>query len=244
MSKTILLIEDDESIRELVGVNIGYLGYEVDCAGDGLTGLQKAVDNEYALVILDINLPGLGGLEVCQQLRKQKERLPVIMLSARGSEIDRVLGLELGADDYLTKPFSVAELMARIKARLKNAQFTVGQLPSGSHPIVSGGEEECLKLGELGVYPTKRKVTLRGEPVQLTAKEFDLLLFLIQHPGRPFSRDELLNTVWGLSAYGYENNVNGLITRLRRKIEEDPQAPKYLKTVWGIGYRFAEPEEL
>lgn len=243
MSKTILLIEDDESIRELVGVNIGYLGYEIDVAGDGISGLRKAIENEYALVILDINLPGLGGMEVCQQLRKQKERIPVIMLSARGSEIDRVLGLELGADDYLTKPFSVAELMARIKVRLKNASFGDGAAPSGTHPAV-GGDDDCLRLGELSVYPTKRKVTLRNDPVQLTAKEFDLLLFLMQHPGRPFSRDELLNTVWGLSAYGYENNVNGLITRLRRKIEDDPQSPKYLKTVWGIGYRFAEADEI
>lgn len=250
MTKKILLIEDDESIRELVEVNIRYLGYDVDYAADGEAGLALALDNDYALVILDLNLPKLGGMEVCQQLRRKKELTPVIMLSARSSELDRVLGLELGADDYLTKPFSVPELMARIKVRLKHSSREGAS--SATNPIVtSKGESksvveqtELILCGDLVVDATKRKVLLRGEPIVLTAKEFDVLLFLMQHPGRPFTRDELLTSVWGLSAYGYENNVNGLITRLRRKIEENPSEPRYLKTVWGIGYRFVEEEEL
>ncbi len=252
MSKKILLIEDDESIRELVEVNIRYLGYDVDYAADGEAGLALALDNDYALVILDLNLPKLGGMEVCQQLRRKKELTPVIMLSARSSELDRVLGLELGADDYLTKPFSVPELMARIKVRLKHSSREGSNASSSSNPIVSSKpsgqsvveQTELILCGDLVVDAIKRKVLLRGEPVVLTAKEFDVLLFLMQHPGRPFTRDELLSSVWGLSAYGYENNVNGLITRLRRKIEENPSEPRYLKTVWGIGYRFVEEEEL
>lgn len=251
MTKKILLIEDDESIRELVEVNIRYLGYDVDYAADGEAGLELALANEYALVILDLNLPKLGGMEVCQQLRRKKELTPVIMLSARSSELDRVLGLELGADDYLTKPFSVPELMARIKVRLKHSSREGGGASRTDNPVVSAKpsgtsieQVELILCGDLVVDAVKRKVLLRGEAVVLTAKEFDVLLFLMQHPGRPFTRDELLSSVWGLSAYGYENNVNGLITRLRRKIEENPSEPRYLKTVWGIGYRFVEAEEL
>ncbi len=186
------------------------------------------------LIILDIMLPGIDGLEICRRVRARSDYTPILMLTARSSEVDRVLGLELGADDYLTKPFSILELVARVKAlfrRMEALQST--DADSGQAPI---------HFSELSIEPDKRSVLVRGEPITLTAKEFDLLLHFARQPGRVFTRGQLLDSVWGYGHEGYEHTVNSHINRLRSKIEEDPAAPRYILTVWGVGYRFAEAE--
>lgn len=234
------MVEDDEKIFELVKVNVEELGLEVDWADNGDIGLEKALAEDYRLILLDLMLPGLGGKEICRRLREENKTVPIIMLTARGNEIDRVLGLELGADDYLTKPFSVPELLARIRAILRRNEW----LGSGAPKQQSADPVEQIVIGELSIEPVRRKVLMAGTPLTLSVMEFDLLLFLAQHPGRPFTRSELLQSVWGHDLGVYETNVNGQINRLRRKIEADPSKPRYIKTVWGLGYRFAEHEEL
>mgnify|MGYP000243375316 CR=1 FL=1 len=238
MADTILVIDDDEKIRHLVDISLRNYGYNVLQEADGTAGLQTALNSEVALVVLDINLPDLDGFEVCKAIRKVKEALPVLILSARADEIDRVVGLEIGADDYLIKPFSVPEFLARIKARLKHLKR---EAPKSSG---AGSAGDLLKFGELEIDSRKRKVCLNGDVVALTSKEYDLLHYLAIHPGCPFSREDLLKSIWGLSAQGYENNINGLINRLRKKLEKDQDDPRFLKTVWGVGYRFAEHDEV
>jgi len=236
--KHILIIEDDPDIRELVGINVRDLGFELDSAADGLTGLDKVMKNSYRLVILDLMLPGLDGMEICKKMRANEDRTPILMLTARSQELDRVLGLELGADDYLTKPFSIRELLARIKALIRRSKFN-NQIANEEKV-----EEQPLSFGELKIDPSKRKVTLKGKKIHVTAKELELLQLLANNPGHTFTRQELLDLVWGYQFEGYEHTVNSHINRLRTKIEDDPSQPVYLKTVWGIGYRFVEPEEL
>ena len=236
--KHILIIEDDPDIRELVGINVRDLGFELDSAADGLTGLDKVMKNSYRLVILDLMLPGLDGMEICKKMRANEDRTPILMLTARSQELDRVLGLELGADDYLTKPFSIRELLARIKALIRRSEFN-NQIANEEKV-----EEQPLSFGELKIDPSKRKVTLKGKKIHVTAKELELLQLLANNPGHTFTRQELLDLVWGYQFEGYEHTVNSHINRLRTKIEDDPSQPVYLKTVWGIGYRFVEPEEL
>lgn len=233
---TILVVEDDEDLTELLTIHLHDLGYEVDVVHNGETGLHRALERDYALVILDIMLPGMDGLDVCKRIRSEKRSLPVLMLTAKSEELDKVLGLEVGADDYVTKPFSIRELMARIKALFRRIE--VDRETNGAPP------SEKLQYGELVINPVKRKVTLGGETVDLTAKEFDLLLLFAQHPGRAYSRDELLDRLWGYQYSGYSHTVNTHINRLRGKIEDNPSEPRYIKTVWGVGYRFAEEEEL
>ena len=181
-------------------------------------------------------LPELDGLEVCKRIRTQDPYLPILMLTAKAEELDKVLGLELGADDYLTKPFSIRELIARVKALFRRIEVEQeSRRRDATQP---------LRYGDLTLEPEKRKVTLRDQTIELTAKEFDLLMLFAQHPGRAYSRQELLDLVWGYQYAGYSHTVNTHINRLRSKIEDDPSAPRYIKTVWGLGYRFAEPEEL
>ena len=233
---TILVIEDDPDIADLLGIHLSDLGYALDRAADGKTGLDKALHGDYALVILDLMLPELDGLEVCKRIRSQDRYLPILMLTAKAEELDKVLGLELGADDYLTKPFSIRELIARVKALFRRIEIDQENLQRDI--------TQPLHYGDLTVNPEKRKVTLRDQTIELTAKEFDLLMLFAQHPGRAYSRQELLDLVWGYQYAGYSHTVNTHINRLRSKIEDDPSAPRYIKTVWGMGYRFAEPEEL
>ncbi len=233
---TILVIEDDPDIADLLGIHLSDLGYALDRAADGKTGLDKALNGDYALVILDLMLPELDGLEVCKRIRSQDRYLPILMLTAKAEELDKVLGLELGADDYLTKPFSIRELIARVKALFRRIEIDRENLQRDI--------TQPLHYGDLTVNPEKRKVTLRDQTIELTAKEFDLLMLFAQHPGRAYSRQELLDLVWGYQYAGYSHTVNTHINRLRNKIEDDPSAPRYIKTVWGMGYRFAEPEEL
>jgi DNA-binding response OmpR family regulator len=235
MTTRILLIEDDPEIAELVHLHLRDEGYQVERADSGDGGLALALQGGWGLVILDLMLPGLGGLDVCRRLREQERHVPILMLTARSEEIDKVLGLELGADDYLTKPFSVRELRARVKALLRRSQLA-GALPAPERPVE-------VRQADLAIHLEKRRVTLRGKPVELTAKEFDLLALFACNPGKPYNREQLLNQVWGYSYTGYEHTVNSHINRLRAKIEADPSHPRYIITVWGFGYRFADAEE-
>ena len=232
----ILIVEDDPDLAKLLQIHLGDLGFETEVAADGKKGLSLALEGSYSIVILDIMLPGLDGFEVCKRIRAQNRSLPIIMLTSKSEELDKVLGLELGADDYLTKPFSIREFLARVKAIFRRIE------------VVQEDAEETgssmLDYGELMVDLEKRKVNLRGSALELTAKEFDLLVLFAENPGRAYSRQELLDLVWGYQYSGYSHTVNSHINRLRNKIEVDPASPKYIKTVWGHGYRFAEPEEL
>jgi two-component system alkaline phosphatase synthesis response regulator PhoP len=232
----VLVIEDDPDIADVVAMNLRDLGMRAERAADGREGLAKALAGGYDLVILDLMLPHVDGTTVCSRLRAKDPHLPILMLTARAEEPDRVLGLELGADDYVTKPFSVRELMARVRALLRRA---------GAERSPSAVRDAArIEAGELVIECDKRKVTRAGKTVELTAKEFDLLALFARNPGRAFSRTDLLRLVWGYQFEGYEHTVNTHINRLRAKIERDPGRPRYLRTVWGIGYRFAEPEEL
>lgn len=233
----ILIIEDDPNISELLEIHLGDLGYQLNQAADGVAGVQKFEEGEYALVILDLMLPKLDGFEVCKQIRAQNTYTPILMLTSKSEGLDKVLGLELGADDYITKPFSIRELMARIKAIFR-------RIEADKDKATGDSKSKELIFGDLKIYLEKRKVLLDKTPIDLTAKEFDLLALFASNPGRAYSRQELLDIVWGYQFDGYEHTVNSHINRLRSKIEQDPANSKYIKTVWGIGYSFVEAEEL
>jgi len=234
MTKRILIIEDNVDIARLAMVNLGSKQMHVDHAADGTVGLKMAQMGDYDLVILDLMLPGMDGLDLCRSLRSDRIYTPVLMLTARTSELDRVLGLEVGADDYLTKPFSVPELVARVNAILRRSdQYQTREAEAVDAP---------LQLGELCVDPGKRRVLLGGTVVELTAREFDLLWHFASHPDRVFTRSQLLDSVWGYGHAGYEHTVNSHINRLRSKIESDPAKPRYVITVWGVGYKFSGRE--
>jgi DNA-binding response OmpR family regulator len=232
-----LIIEDDEDIADVVSLHLKDLGLTAERAVDGRSGLQKALENTYAIVILDLMLPKMDGLAVCARIREKNPATPILMLTAKSEEIDRVLGLEIGADEYITKPFSVRELVARIKALLRRVQ-------AGKDSAAGAAEKGRIEIGALVLDFDKRKVTREGATIELTVKEFDLLALFARTPGRTYSRTDLLNLVWGYQFEGYEHTVNSHINRLRAKIESDPGHPRYLRTVWGVGYRFAEAAEL
>lgn len=235
-SKKILIIEDDKEITDLVEINLEDSEYVLEKAFDGVTGLSRAKDEDFDLIILDLMLPEMDGLDVCKNLRAAQIQTPVLMLTAKSEVLDKVLGLEMGADDYLTKPFSIRELLARIKANLRRVE--VDQKSTKSQ------NEALMKFKDLIIDAEKRKVTLDGKVVSLTPKEFELLQLFASNPGKAFSRQELLAKVWGYKFEGYDHTVNSHINRLRNKIEKDPSDPIYLKTVWGVGYRLAEVGEL
>ena len=230
--RTILVIEDDPDIAQLVHLHLCDTGYEVDVAQDGKAGLQQALSKSYDLIILDLMLPGMGGLELCRKLRGSSKYSLILMVTAKSTELDRVLGLEVGADDYLTKPFSVLELLARVKALFRRMDALRSQTPLRK-PLT-------IRAGDLVIEVDKRKVQLRGRSIELTAKEFDLLLQFAQHPGQVYTRAKLLDVVWGYSHEGYEHTVNSHINRLRAKIEDDSSRPRYILTLWGVGYSFSE----
>ena len=229
--RRILVIEDDRDLRRLIALHLKDLGLEVREAADGLTGLDLAMTTSPEIIVLDLKLPGMDGLEVCRRVRQTRDYIPILMLTSRSSETDRVVGLEMGADDYLAKPFSVQEFLARVKAMFRRGDAM--KAPKDEPP-------EALEVGEIRIERIKRQVTLRGEPVALTAKEFDLLALFAREPGRVYTREDLLDNVWGQGYHGYEHTVNTHINRLRGKIEADPAHPRYLQTVWGVGYRLAE----
>ena len=231
--KQVLVVEDDRAIVDLLDIHLKDLGCKLDKCYDGNQGLHKALSQTYDLIILDLMMPGTDGLEICRRVRAQEIHTPIMMLTAKSEEIDKVLGLEMGADDYLTKPFSVREFIARVKAifrRMKTIGAFKDAMPQGS----------LLERGDLSLDLDKRKVTLNKRRVELSPKEFDLLSLLASNPGKSFDRKKILNLVWGYDFEGYEHTVNSHINRLRRKIEPDLQHPQYILTTWGIGYRFNE----
>lgn len=231
MPKRILVVEDDPDIGDLVELHLKDLGAEVTRASDGSNALQLALQRNFDLIVLDLMLPGLDGLEITRILRAKTNYTPILMLTARSADVDRIVGLELGADDYLTKPFNIRELIARVKALLRR----VDALKQDTREA-----EAVLDFGALIIDVAKRSVRVGADPIELTAKEFDLLLHFARNPGRVFTRSQLLDQVWGYGHAGYEHTVNSHINRLRAKIERDPARPSYILTVWGVGYKFAE----
>jgi len=226
MSQSILIIEDDARIVDLIAKNLESVGYECHRSPDGGTALADFARLRPALVVLDLGLPGLDGLEVARRIRQSSD-VPILMVTARSSETDKLLGLEIGADDYVTKPFSTAELVARVRALLRRSSGTLS--------------ERLIEIGDLRIDPARRAVERARNALPVTTLEFDLLYFLASRPGRVFSRDDLLEHVWGSDRIVDDRSIDSLVSRVRRKIEIDPARPRYIQTVWGAGYRFAEP---
>jgi DNA-binding response OmpR family regulator len=225
VNKTVLVIEDDDSIALGLEMNLGAEGYRVIVARDGEGGLDVARTTEIDLVILDVMLPRLNGFELLRMLRNERRTMPIIMLSARGGEMDKVMGLELGAEDYITKPFSLAELLARVKAVLRR-------------DAIARGEAAPLRAGELEVNAATREVRRRGALVELTATEFDVLFCLVEAGGRVLSREQIQAKVWGPTHHGTPRTIDNFILQLRAKLEDDPTEPRHIVTVRGVGYRF------
>lgn len=231
MKHNLLIVEDNADIASLIQLHAKDIDCAADIAPDGKQALAMFKQNDYELVILDLMLPEVDGLEVCRQLRATASYVPILMLTSKSSELDRVLGLEVGADDYITKPFSIPELMARIKGQFRRNEALQSKDKTQSNHI---------RFDELSIDTAKRLVTVGGKEVTLTAREFELLLHFACNPGLVFTRLQLLEQVWGYNYEGYEHTVNSHINRLRAKIEKDPTMPVYILTVWGVGYRFFE----
>lgn len=236
MSKKVLVVDDEESIVTLLEYNLSQAGYEVITAYDGETGLQNAKNENPDFIVLDLMLPKMDGMEVCKELRNDQITTPILMLTAKDDEIDKVLGLELGADDYMTKPFSPREVVARVKAILRRTQNFVNP---------NGQEEDHIKkikIGELVILPEQYEVYLHDELLEFTPKEFELLLYLTQNKGRVLTRDQLLNAVWNYDFAGDTRIVDVHISHLREKIEANSKKPQYIKTIRGLGYKLEEPK--
>ena len=228
-----LIVEDNREIAALVKLHLRDVQCEADIATDGKRGVELASGRRYDLVVLDLMLPEMDGLAVCREIRALPGYVPILMLTAKSTELDRVLGLEMGADDYLVKPFSVRELQARVKALFRRVEAM-------SVPADSSDIDEIIERGALAIDIGKRRVSIGGSEIVLTAREFDLLVHFARHPGRVFNRARLLDQVWGYNHEGYEHTVNSHINRLRAKIERDPAKPQYILTVWGVGYKFSD----
>lgn len=241
MASHILVAEDQADIRDLIVLNLRQAGYAVAAVPDGTQALASQTERASDLLVLDLMMPGLDGLEVCKALRSRGRATPILMLTAKSTELDRVLGLELGADDYLTKPFSMAELLARVKALLRRAELLRTAQAAGAG---GGAPEGVVRNGELEILPGRREVRIAslnsGRPLEFTALEFDLLLHFASHPGHVFSRAQLLDAVWGYSHDGYEHTVTTHINRLRAKLEHDPMQPRFILTVRGAGYKMRD----
>lgn len=231
--KKVLIIEDDQEIIGLLEIHLNDLHCEVHTAARGDHGLNEAEDQSFDLIILDIMLPGMDGIEVCQKIRAKNIKTPIIMLTAKSEEIDKVLGLEIGADDYLTKPFSIREFIARVKA-----VFRRQKMATEDHSGAIVHKEQ--RFGSLAINIELRKVTINGNKIELSPKEFELLVLLSSNPGMSYDRKKLLTLIWGYDFEGYEHTVNSHINRLRSKIEPDMAHPTYILTTWGIGYKFNE----
>ncbi|MEQ9425881.1 MAG: response regulator transcription factor [Cyclobacteriaceae bacterium] len=230
--KKVLIIEDDPEIISLLEIHLKDLSCETAKASDGKLGLELAETEEFNLIILDLMLPKMDGIEVCQKLRGKGVNTPILMLTAKSEEIDRVLGLEMGADDYMTKPFSVREFIARVKAIFRRTQMIRESLETDA--------AETINWEGLSIDIEKRKVLINDNKVELSPKEFELLILLASNPGKSYNRSNLLNLIWGYEFEGYEHTVNSHINRLRAKIEPDMANPKYILTTWGVGYKFNE----
>lgn len=233
MSDTVLIVEDDHDIANLIRVNLLELGVEIEHQDNGDKALNQALNNHYSLLILDVMLPGMNGLDLCRMVREEKPEQAIIMLTAKSSEIDRVLGLELGADDYMTKPFSVRELQARVRSQLRKVHVMQQNKQSNVN-----AKETSLIIGNLSIDQKNHQVIFKDQLLELTATEFELLHHLASHSQQVFSRSQLLESVWGYNHSGYEHTVNSHINRLRAKIEQDATTPQIVQTVWGVGYKF------
>ncbi len=230
--RDVLVIEDHQDIAKLIRLHLQDISCNVTLKFDGAAGLAEAQAKSYDLVILDLMLPGVDGLEICRQLRSTVHYTPILMVTAKAAEMDRVIGLEAGADDYLTKPFSVLELVARVKALFRRIDAMVANN--------AAAPQDAMQCGPLTIDAAKRDVTIHGKSVNLTSKEFDLLLHFASNRGKVYSRMQLLDSVWGYGHEGYEHNVNCHINRLRAKIEIDQAHPQFILTVRGVGYKFAD----
>ncbi len=231
----LLVVEDDPAIQRMISDYFRHVGYEVLTAGDGEIGVRLALNDQPTVMILDLMLPKIDGLTVCRQVRERYPTLPIIMLTAKDDVVDKVLGLEMGADDYMTKPFSLRELEARLKSVLRRTRAKVSdKQDSDQAPIVRGN---------LRIDPARREVTIGDRAVELTPKEFELLSLFASHPGRVYSRKFLLENIWDYTYSGYDRTIDSHINRLRAKIEENPDEPKMVLTVWGVGYKFNDEAE-
>ena len=224
----ILIIEDEEAIADLEKDYLELSGFEVEVANDGVTGLDKALNEDYNLLILDLMLPGVDGFEICRKVRDEKNT-PIIMVSAKKDDIDKIRGLGLGADDYMTKPFSPSELVARVKAHLARYERLIGS---------AGEENKVIEIRGLKIDTTARRVWINGEEKPFTTKEFDLLTFLASHPNHVYTKDELFSEIWDMESIGDIATVTVHIKKIREKIEYDTSNPQYIETIWGVGYRF------
>ena len=233
MKKEVLVIEDDSDIVELLRIHLEDLDCNVSTALTGTKGLSLAESGKYDLIILDLMLPELDGLEICRSVRAQKVYTPILMLTARSEEIDKIIGLETGADDYMTKPFNVREFISRVKAIFRRVNMITKEIEK---------PKQIIDFKGLTIDREYRKVIRDGKKIALTPKEFDLLVLMASHPGRSYKREELLNLVWGYEFSGYEHTVNSHINRLRAKIEPDADNPVFILTTWGIGYRFNDED--
>jgi two-component system, OmpR family, alkaline phosphatase synthesis response regulator PhoP len=230
MSK-ILIIEDDRDIAELISIHMKDNGHEAEMVHDGREGFIQAVGKIHDLIILDLKLPGMDGLEICQKLRMEKINTPIIMLTSKSEEIDKVLGLEIGADDYMTKPFSIRELVARVKSVLRRGR---------SQGEASDTTEQIIECENFFLDVSKRVVKSYDRQLDLSPKEFDLLVLLASNPGKTYTRSDLLSQVWGIDFDGFEHTVNSHINRLRSKIEKNMNEPEFILTTWGVGYKFKD----
>ncbi|HLR92752.1 MAG TPA: response regulator transcription factor [Atopostipes sp.] len=233
--KKVLIIEDEQSILKLLTYNLEQEGYAVESSMDGQEGLEMALKNTYDMILLDLMLPNKNGMDICREIRQEKNEVPIIMLTAKDTEIDKILGLEIGADDYITKPFSPREVIARMKAifrRYKQTETTT----------TNGDEEEVIVVGDIEIFPDKYEVNVRGEAIELTPKEFDLLLYLARRTGRILSREQLLNAIWNYDFAGETRIVDVHVSHLREKIEVDTKKPEYIITARGFGYKLEAPK--
>ncbi|HEY0077296.1 MAG TPA: response regulator transcription factor [Pyrinomonadaceae bacterium] len=229
---SLLVIEDDESIQTLINEHFSRAAFTVRIAEDGLAGVQAALSEQPDVIVLDLMLPKMDGLAVCRELREKAPYIPILMLTAKDDVVDKVLGLEMGADDYITKPFSLRELEARIKSVLRRVRAATR--------VEAGGEEAPIMRGRLRIDPAKREVSIGDRQVELTPKEFELLRLFASNPGRVFPRKYLLEKIWDYSYEGYDRTIDSHINRLRAKIEDNPENPQMVLTVWGIGYKFSD----
>ncbi|WP_038248129.1 response regulator transcription factor [Ghiorsea bivora] len=233
MNKQILIVEDNADLASLIALHVQDMGCTSDIAGDGGKALRLYEQNDYDLVLLDIMLPVMDGIEVCKKMREGGKYIPIMMLTSKTSEIDRVVGLEVGADDYISKPFSIPELLARIKAQFRSVDALIKSQENVK-------QNNTMQVGDMSIDLAKRQVFIADKEIQLTAKEFDLLVYFAKHPGQVFTRSQLLDHVWGYQFEGYDHTVNTHINRLRMKVEQDAANPEYILTVWGVGYKFGD----
>jgi len=231
----LLVVEDDQGIQRTISDYFKHIGYDVLTASDGEAGIRLALDEKPDAVILDVMLPKADGFSVCRHIRERNPALPILILTAKDDVVDKVLGLEMGADDYITKPFSLRELEARLRSVLRRMRAKVQESDEN--------DQAPITRGTLRILPGRREVTISGKQVELTPKEFELLALFAAHPGRVYSRKYLLENIWDYTYSGYDRTIDSHINRLRAKIEEDPDDPKLIMTVWGVGYKFADEGE-